>query len=126
MKIVHSLRLLALSLLLGGTMAHAADPKVTVYPEGVDTPVAITLLQRDGKVGRDNPFYDNYRPQVQFPAEREPVTCAVRVPQALEKVAPGQTADVALNCTGKFSVRQDEKSFVVFEGGRKVAVGTLK
>lgn len=126
MKITHPVRVLALSLLVGGTVAHAGDPKVTVYPEGVDTPVAITLLPRDGKVGRDNPFYDNYRPQVQFPAEREPVTCAVRVPQVLERVAPGQTADVALNCTGKFRVRQDEKSFVVIEGGRKVAVGTLK
>lgn len=112
--------------LIAGTMVHAADPKLVVYPEGVNTPATLTLLTRDGKVGRDNPFYDNYRPQVQFSAEREQITCAVRVPQDLEKVEPGQTADVALNCSDRFKSRTDEKSFVVFEGGRKVAVGKLK
>lgn len=123
---IHPVRLSAVVALLGARMAFAAKPQVVVYPAAVNTPAAITLLPREGKVGRDNPFYDNYRPQVQFSAERDPVTCTVRVAPSLEKVAPGQTADVALNCTETFKVREDQKAFVVLEGGRQVALGTLK
>ncbi len=108
------------------SVAQAAGSTVVVYPEGVSTPVTFTLHAREGKVGRDNPFYDNYRPQVQFSAGPHAVTCTVRVPQALEKVEPGQTADLSLVCAEKFKVRSDDKAFVVFEGGRKVAVGNLK
>ena len=122
----HGLFLFAACALSAANVAQAAGSNVVVYPEGVSTPVTLTLLARDGKVGRDNPFYDNYRPQVQFSATPQPVTCAVRVPQVLEKVEPGQTADLSMVCSEKFKSRSDEKSFVVFEGGRKVAVGTLK
>lgn len=120
------LLLIAACALSAAGIALAAGSTVVVYPEGVGTPVTLTLLARDGKVGRDNPFYDNYRPQVQFSAGPHAVTCTVRVPQALEKVEPGQTAELSLVCTEKFKVRSGDKAFVVFEGGRKVAVGTLK
>jgi len=106
--------------------AIAAEPVVITFPAGENTPASITLLQRQGNIGRDNAFYDNYRPQVQFSAEKQQVTCTVRVPQSQEKVEPGQTAEVALNCSEKFKIRDKERSFLVFEGGRKVAVGTIK
>jgi translation elongation factor EF-Tu-like GTPase len=112
--------------LIAGAMAQAVEPKFIVYPKGVNTPITVTLLTSDGKVGRASPFYDNYRPQVQFSASRKQITCAIRVPQEIEKVEPGQTADVAMICLEEFKVRPDETSFVVFEGGRKVAVGRLK
>ncbi len=37
-----------------------------------------------------------------------------------------QTADLCVIFSEKFKTRSDEKAFVVFEGGRKVAVGALK
>ena len=106
--------------------AFSAEPKVATFPSGVDTPAQISLLKRHGKEGRDNPFYDNYRPQIKFTAEKQPVTCTVRVPSSTEKVEPGQTADVALNCSETFRSLEEDKSFVVTEGGRTVAAGKLK
>lgn len=108
--------------------ALAAEPKdkPVAYPAGVDTPVSLTLLVRQDKVGRDNPFYDNYRPQLRFSAEKREITCTVRVAKPREQVAPGETADVALHCPEPFRVFERDKSFTVYEGGRKVAEGVLR
>lgn len=115
---------LAVSVALG--TASAADPKVATFPAGVDTPARMSLLPRQGQVGRDNPFYDKYRPQIQFTAQKQPVTCTVRLPTSTEKVEPGQTADVALNCSEQFKSLDTDRSFVVTEGGRRVASGQLQ
>lgn len=114
----------AVSMVLG--TASAAEPKVATFAAGVDTPARMSLLPRQGQVGRDNPFYDNYRPQIQFTAQKQPVTCTVRVPASTEKVEPGQTADVALNCSEQFKSLDTDRTFVVTEGGRRVASGQLK
>lgn len=115
----------AVLLSLVSLSSRADDRKIVDHPGGVDTPVQLTLLKRDGKVGRDNAIYSGYRPQFQFSAERDQKTCAVKIPAALEKVEPGQTADVLVNCLESFKVREDGKRFVVFEGGRRVAEGRL-
>ena len=91
---------------------------------GGDDPTIDELLV-DTEIGRDNAFFDNYRPQVRFSADRREVTCAVRIPKPREKVDPGETAEVALNCLDPFRTFEEDKAFVVFEGGRKVAEGRL-
>lgn len=113
--------------LVGRALAQAApEPRIQVYPAGVAAPATLTLLAYDGKIGRSNPFYDNYRPQLQFSAEPERITCTLRLPPPLEKVEPGQTVTLQLNCPERFRVREDRPGFVVFEGGRRVAEGRLQ
>lgn len=107
-------------------LAAEARDKVLTYPAGTDTPVSLTLLARHDKVGRDNPFYDKYRPQLRFSAGRHEITCTVRIAQPRDQVAPGETAEVAINCPEPFQVFERNKSFTVHEGGRKVAEGTLR
>jgi translation elongation factor EF-Tu-like GTPase len=118
-------RLLSAVIVVASVSAIGAEKKIISFPAATDTPARITLLQRAGEIGRDNAFYDNYRPQVRFSADRREVTCAVRIPKPREKVDPGETAEVALNCADPFRSFEDEKAFVVFEGGRKVAEGRL-
>lgn len=110
------------------SLALAADPKDrrVEYPAAADTPASLTLIAREGKVGRDNPFYDNYRPQLRFSADKHEVSCTVRIAPPREKVEPGETAEVALRCTEPFHVFEKNKSFVAYEGGRKVGEGRLR
>ncbi|MFN6995692.1 MAG: hypothetical protein ACK4PH_15960 [Aquincola tertiaricarbonis] len=84
------------------------------------------LIAREGKVGRDGPFYDNYRPQLRFSADKHEISCTVRLAPPREKVEPGETAEVALRCTEPFHVFEKNKSFVAYEGGRKVGEGRLR
>jgi len=127
-------RIAALSATLGmllsavGPSAHAADAKVRwlTFPKNSELAASVTLLERQGKVGRDNPFYDNYRPQLQFAGAKEGVTCAVRIPKPQEKVDPGETSAVKLVCLDDVKAPENDLSFIVFEGGRKVGEGSLK
>jgi translation elongation factor EF-Tu-like GTPase len=107
--------------------ASAADapPKIISYPASTDISASITLLQRDGNVGRGTPFMTGYRPQHQFSGSKTQVTCAIQIVKPKEQVDPGETADVVINCTDGFKVIEGQLGFTVFEGGRKVAQGTL-
>ncbi|KAB7762057.1 hypothetical protein CEK68_19605 [Xanthomonas sp. LMG 12461] len=96
------------------------------YPADAAVPISLTLLTRQGKVGRDNAIYDNYRPQVRFSGESKDVMCAVRIPKAQQKIEPGETAAVSLSCIEQFHVLEKDRSFIAYEGGRKVGEGTLR
>ncbi|AJC46779.1 hypothetical protein SB85_14575 [Xanthomonas sacchari] len=96
------------------------------YPADAAVPISLTLLTRQGKVGRDNAIYDNYRPQVRFSGESKGVMCPVRIPKAQQKIEPGETAAVSLSCIEQFHVLEKDRSFIAYEGGRKVAEGTLR
>ncbi|RTL23423.1 MAG: hypothetical protein EKK52_03935 [Burkholderiales bacterium] len=113
--------------LFTSSMAAAADAKVTLlsFSKGKEVPASITLLKRDGKLGRDNPFYEGYRPQLQFVGRPE-VTCAIRIPKPQDKVEPGDTATVGVVCIDDFQAPEKDLSFVMLEGGRKVGEGVLK
>ncbi len=119
---------LALSLALlwhaATTAVHAQDAALS-YPAGADTPASLALLPRLGKIGRDNPFYDGYRPEFFFSGEKVGITCTVRLIKPQEKVEPGETAEVLIHCPQAFRVRANSKTFVAHEGGRKVAEGSL-
>lgn len=116
----------ALIAALSCASAGASDPKLVTFPANIAINVALKLLPAAGKVGRVNPIYDNYRPQVQFSGERDRVTCAVRIPQSIEKVEPGQTEEVVLVCGERVRVIEDRRSFTVYEGGRLVGEGQVK
>lgn len=129
----HHFRTTAFAISLGSLLSvamqsgNAADVKMRWLTFSKDSELAasLTLLRREGKVGRDNPFYDNYRPQLQFIGAKE-VTCAVRIPKPQEKVDPGDTAEVKLVCLDDVRAPANDLSFVVLEGGRKVGEGALK
>ncbi len=106
--------------------AVAAPPKIITYPPKVEHPATIKLLPADGKTGRDNPFYDNYRPQLVFSGEKEGITCEIHLIKPQEKVDPGETAEVKLSCLETFKLVQDKMEFTGLEGGRRVITGRLK
>ncbi|WP_295931486.1 hypothetical protein [uncultured Xanthomonas sp.] len=128
MKSLRRCTLLALALLVFCFSATAGNSQDTVltYPADVAVPISFTLLTRQGKVGRDNAIYDNYRPQVRFSGESKDVMCAVRISKAQEKIEPGETATVSLSCIEQFHVLEKDRSFIAYEGGRKVAEGILR
>jgi translation elongation factor EF-Tu-like GTPase len=106
--------------------AQATETKVITFPAVKSAPATLKLLPAEGKVGRDTPFYSNYRPQVWFSAENEGITCAVQLPPPREKVEPGETADVQLSCLEAFRSFEKRPQFTVTQGGRLVAEGVLR
>lgn len=116
----------SLLLCLAAQPALAAPGPVIAYPADVATPATFRLLPTTGNVGRDTPFYSNYRPQFWFSAEQAGITCAVQLPAPREKVEPGETADVVLRCLEGFRVLDQQRQFKVTQGGRLVGEGVLK
>lgn len=106
--------------------ALAAPPKIVVHPATVEHPATVKLLAADGKIGRDNAFYDNYRPQLVFSGEKSGITCAIQFTKPQEKLEPGETADVKLSCLEQFKVVEGQPSFTGLEGGRLVIQGSLR
>lgn len=117
--------LVATCLSAGATVA-AEKERIISFPADTDTAVTFKLLPSQGKSGRTAPISDNYRPQVKFTATKNPVMCAVRLPKDKQKIEPGESAEVALNYSETFSVLEKHKSFVAYEGGRKVAEGRIR
>ena len=107
-------------------LALAAPPKIVVHPAKVAHPATVKLLAAEGKTGRDNPFYDNYRPQLVFSGEKGGITCAIQFIKPQEKLDPGETADVKLSCLEQFKVVEGQPSFTGLEGGRLVIQGSLR
>lgn len=125
--ILRSTSVLAL-ILVNAASAHAADQAVRWLSFAKDQPVpaSVTLLPLQGKTGRENAFYDGYRPQLQFAGTKNRVTCAIKIPQPQDKVEPGETAAVTIRCIEDFKALEKEPTFMMFEGGRKVGEGTIK
>lgn len=126
MPAFRSLLTLAAATLVGPAALAASTAKLITLPGQQDIPATVTLLKADGKVGRDNPFYDNYRPQLQFSAGQDAVTCAIRLPISREKVDPGETAPVSLRCLDDVKLVEGRWTFTVYEGGRQVGEGTVQ
>lgn len=109
-------------------VATAADTKVALrtFGKGTEIPASVTLMSPSGKLGRENPIYSGYRPQLSFSLQKNKVTCAIHIAEPNDKVDPGGTAPVRIKCLEDFKVPEDDYSFSMFEGGRKVGSGTLK
>jgi len=109
-------------------LAHSAQAaKGTVhFAAGTGIPAQLTLLKAQGPVGRSNPFYKGYRPSFFFTGGTQDVMCAIQLPADREKVDPGETVDVNLECIEPVSIKPESLSLVFKEGGRTVGKGVLK
>jgi translation elongation factor EF-Tu-like GTPase len=121
-------RLSCTAFLIFSCMVNAADvtPKIITFPALKDMQATVTLLKRDGDVGRTTAIFTGYRPQHQFSGSKDSVTCAIQVSKPKEGIEPGETADVVINCSENFKVIEGQLGFTLFEGGRKVAQGQLR
>ena len=105
--------------------AQAANPPVK-FPAGTAIPAQLTLFKAQGAVGRSNPIYKGYRPTFFFTGGTKDVMCAIQLPGDREKVDPGETLDVNLECIEPLSIQLEKPGFIFKEGGRTVGEGVLK
>ena len=96
-----------------------------VFAAHSSIPAQLTLLKEQGAVGRSNPFYKGYRPTFFFTEGKSDVMCAIQLPDGQDKVDPGETVDVRLECIDSVVVKAEKPSFVFKEGGRTVGEGKL-
>jgi hypothetical protein len=52
--------------------------------------------------------------------------CTIQLPADREKVDPGETVDVGLECIEPLSIKPEKPGFLFKEGGRTVGEGALK
>ena len=97
-----------------------------VFAAHSSIPAQLTLLKEQGAVGRSNPFYKGYRPTFFFAGGKPDVMCTIQLPADREKVDPGETVDVSLECIEPLSIKPERPSFLFKEGGRTVGEGTLR
>jgi len=72
--------------------------------------------------GRHTPFFDGYRPQFYF--RTTDVTGAVKLPDGIEMVMPGDNVTVSVEL-GKEIAMEKELRFAIREGGRTVGAGVV-
>jgi len=115
-----------LALALFSLAATAAEPhRWLTFPKDTRFSATVTLLPFDGKIGRERPFYNGYRPQFRFSGMKDEVTCALKLPEPRDKLEPGESAELSAICLDTLKVRDDQLDFGVYEGGRKVGNGRL-
>jgi elongation factor Tu len=72
--------------------------------------------------GRHTPFFDGYRPQFYF--RTTDVTGAVRLPEGVEMVMPGDNVTVEVELLKEIAMEK-ELRFAIREGGRTVGAGVV-
>lgn len=97
-----------------------------VFAARTPIPAQVKLLKEQGPIGRSNPFYKGYRPSFFFAGGKSDVMCAIQLPDGRDKVDPGETVDVTLECIDSIAVKADKPNFVFKEGGRTVGDGVLR
>ena len=118
-------KLLAISLLhLVAASAWAAPPERT-FPANSPIEASVSLFPLSGNVGRETPFYSNYRPQLRIADNESGVTCAVDLGSPEANVEPGETAPAVLRCLDPLVVSRLPATFGMYEGGRRVGVATV-
>ena len=72
--------------------------------------------------GRHTPFFDNYRPQ--FYLRTTDVTGAVRLPEGVKMVMPGDNVKVTVELIAPVAL-EEQLRFAIREGGRTVGAGVV-
>lgn len=75
---------------------------------------------------RDKPIVSGWKAQFRFAGQTDFATCEFNLPKAGQPVQPGDTATGTITCTTPWQLYDNGLSFEAFEGGRKVADGTLR
>jgi len=72
------------------------------------------------------PVSDGWSPQFRFAGQTDLHTCAFHLPKSSQVVQPGETATGTILCTTPWQLYDNGLAFEAFEGGRRVADGTLR
>jgi elongation factor Tu len=78
------------------------------------------LTKEEG--GRHTPFFDGYRPQFYF--RTTDVTGAVKLPEGVEMVMPGDNVQMEIELITPIAMDK-ELRFAIREGGRTVGAGVV-
>ena len=80
----------------------------------------LVLSQEEG--GRHTPFVTGYRPQFFF--RTTDVTGSVKLPEGVEMVMPGDTANLEIELITSVAMDKGQK-FAIREGGRTIGAGSV-
>jgi elongation factor Tu len=100
----------------GQVLAH----KSTIKPHSHFNSEIYVLSKEEG--GRHTPFFDGYRPQFYF--RTTDVTGAVKLPEGVEMVMPGDNVSVTVKLISPIAM-EDGLRFAIREGGRTVGAGVV-
>ena len=78
------------------------------------------LTRNEG--GRQNPFFDGYRPQFYF--RTTDVTGSVSLPEGTEMVMPGDNTEMTVELINPIAMDEGLR-FAIREGGRTVGAGRV-
>ncbi|PAF43722.1 elongation factor Tu [Helicobacter sp. 11S03491-1] len=113
-------------ILLRGTKKEDVERGMVLCKPGSITPhkkfegEIYVLSKEEG--GRHTPFFDNYRPQ--FYVRTTDVTGAIRLPQGVEMVMPGDNVKINVELINPIALELGTK-FAIREGGRTVGAGVV-
>jgi elongation factor Tu len=100
----------------GQVLAH----KNTIKPHAHFNAEIYVLSKEEG--GRHTPFFDGYRPQFYF--RTTDVTGAVKLPEGVEMVMPGDNISVTVKLISPIAMEEGLR-FAIREGGRTVGAGVV-
>jgi elongation factor Tu len=100
----------------GQVLAH----KNTIKPHAHFNAEIYVLSKDEG--GRHTPFFDGYRPQFYF--RTTDVTGAVKLPDGVEMVMPGDNISVSVKLISPIAMEEGLR-FAIREGGRTVGAGVV-
>ena len=115
-----------IGLLLRGVEKESLERGMVVAAPGSITPHTkfkgqVYVLSRD-EGGRHTPFFNGYRPQFYF--RTTDVTGAVKLPDGVEMVMPGDNVEITGELISPIAMEK-ELRFAIREGGRTVGAGTV-
>jgi elongation factor Tu len=94
--------------------------KNTIKPHAHFNAEIYVLSKEEG--GRHTPFFDGYRPQFYF--RTTDVTGAVKLPEGVEMVMPGDNISVTVKLISPIAMEEGLR-FAIREGGRTVGAGVV-
>jgi len=138
MKLPPPLACVAACALVVATAARATEQKTITNAAGpasaVSSPTANRLLKMTTHhavpttltLRREQPIADGWEAQFRFAGQTDLHTCKFHLPKADQTLQRGQTATGTILCTTPWQLYDNGLAFEAFEGGSKVADGTLR
>jgi elongation factor Tu len=112
--------------LLRGVKKDEVERGMVLAKPGSITPhtkfkAELYILSRE-EGGRHTPFVNNYRPQFYF--RTTDVTGAIRLPEGVEMVMPGDNVSISVELIAPVALEKGQR-FAIREGGRTVGAGRI-